>query len=82
MNQIQRVSRGGKTWTKRSNKKGRNNKAQKQQQINKKENENVDTKSNNGVHIVDGKFMCLINKGFGFNNSQTTGFHDTSAACV
>ena len=43
---------------------------------------NVDTKSNNGVQIVDGKWMCLCNKGCGFNKSHTTGFYDTWAACV
>ena len=26
--------------------------------------------------------MCLCNKGYGFNTSHTTGFHDTWAACV
>ena len=66
MNQTQCGSRGGKTWAKRSNKKGWTNKTHKQQKINNKENGNLDTKSNNGFHLVDGKCMCLYNKGCGF----------------
>ena len=57
MKQIQGGSGGGKTWANRSNKKGRTNKTHKQQQINNKENINVDTKSNNGVHLVDRECM-------------------------
>ena len=67
-------------WAKRSNKKGWANKSHQQQQINKKEN--GDTKSNIGVQLFDGKWMCLCNKGCGFNNSHTTGFHNTWASCV
>ena len=57
MKQSQGVSGGGKTWANRSNKKGRTNKSHKQQKINNKENINVDTKSNNGVHLVDRECM-------------------------
>ena len=73
---------GGKTWAKHSNKKGWNNKPQNQQQSNKKANGNGYTKRNNEVHLVDGKFMCLWNKGCGFNTSHTTVFHDTWANCL
>ena len=73
---------GGKTWSKHINKKGRANEYQKKQQSDKKANVNGDTKSNNVVHLVDVKWMCLSNKGCGFNNSYTTGFHDTWAARV
>ena len=73
---------GGKNWDKRSNNKGKANKPQKQQKSDKKANLNVDTNSNNGVHLVDSKWMCLYNKGCGFNTPHTTGFHDTWDACV
>ena len=63
MNKIQSGSGGGKTWAKHSDKKGWNNKSQNQQKSDNKENGNGDTKSNNGVHLVDGKCMCLCNKG-------------------
>ena len=82
MKKIQGGSGGIKMWAKRSNKKGRTNKSQKQKKINKKANVNGDTKSNNKVHLVDGKWMCLCNKVFGFNTSRITGFHDTWDVCV
>ena len=69
-------------WYDHSNKKVWSNKSQKKHQSNKKSNVNLDTKSKNGVHVVDGKCMCLCNEGFGFNTSHATGFHDTWAACV
>ena len=77
MNQSQGVSGVVKACAKFSNKKGWTNKYYKQQKIDKKENENRDTKRNNGVHHIDGKWMCIFNKGFEFNISHTTGFHDT-----
>ena len=61
--QIKGVNGGGKTWDKRIKKKNRSNKSQKQQKTNNKANR--DTKSNNGVHLVDVKWMCLCNKGCG-----------------
>ena len=67
MKQSQCWSGRGKNWYKRSNNEVQTNKADKQHQINKKENVNVDTKSNNGVHLVDGEYMCLCNKYCGFN---------------
>ena len=72
----------GKTWDERSNKKGWTNKYQKQQQINNKGNLNEDTKSNDGVHLVEEKCMRLCNKDCGFNTSHTTGFHNTRGVCV
>ena len=65
-----------------SNKKGQANKPQKKNQSDKKSNLNGDTKSNNGVHLVDGKCVFICNKGCGFNTSHTTGFHDTWAVYV
>ena len=59
MKQIQGGSSGVKTWAKHSNKKDWDNKTQKQQKSDKRENGNGDTRSNNGVHLVDGKWMCL-----------------------
>ena len=82
MKQSQGESRVCKTWAKHSNKKGRTNKSQKQQKSDKKENGNGGNKSNNGVRLVYVKWLCLCNKGCGFNTSHTTGFHDTCAACV
>ena len=82
MKQIQGVSGGDKTCSKRSNKKGKTNNAQKQQKSDKKENKNRDTNINNGAHLVDGKWMCLCNKGCGFYTSHTTVLHDTWTACV
>ena len=38
--------------------------------------------SNNGVQIVDCKWMCLYNKGCGFNTSHNNGLQDTWYACV
>ena len=73
---------GGKTWSKHINKKGRANEYQKKQQSDKKANVNGDTNSNNGIHLVDGSWICLYNKGCGFNTSHTTGFHDTWANCL
>ena len=66
--QIQGESGGGKTWSKRSNNKGKTNKSQKQQQRNNKANRNGDTKRKNGVHLVDGKWIWICNKGCGFIN--------------
>ena len=82
MKQSQGGSGGGKTWAKCINNKVRTNKTQRQRKINKKENGNGDTKKNNEVHLVDNKWVCLCSKGFGFNTSHTTGFHDTWATCV
>ena len=67
-------------WSKSSNKKGWDNKYQNQQQSDKKEN--GDPKSNNRFNLVDNKWMCLYNKGCGFNTPHTTGFHDTRATYV
>ena len=55
--QSQCGSVGGKTWANHSNKNVWTNKYHKQHQINNKENGNVDTKSNNGVHLVDRECM-------------------------
>ena len=78
--QIKGVNGGGKTWDKRIKNKNRSNKSQKQHKTNNKANR--DTKSNNGVHLVDGKCMCLYSKGCGFNTSHNTGLRDTRSACV
>ena len=67
MKQIQGERVGGKTWEDNSYKKGQTNKKQKQQQNDKKKNWNGDTNSNIVVNLVDGKWMCLCNKGCGFN---------------
>ena len=53
MKKIQVVNGGGKMWANLINNKGWDNKSQKKQQRNKKEY--GDTKSNNGVCLVDGK---------------------------
>ena len=53
MKQLQVVNGGGKMWANLINNKGWDNKSQKKQQRNKKEY--GDTKSNNGVCLVDGK---------------------------
>ena len=82
MKQIQGGSGGGKNWANCSNKKVWTNKDHKQRQINNTENGNVDTKSNKGVHLVDGECMCLCNKDCGFNTYHTTGFHDTRGVYV
>ena len=82
MKQIQVGNGGGKIWAKSINKKGQANKSQNSHQIDKMENGNVDTNSNNGVNLVDNRWMCLCNRCCGFNSSHTTGFHDTWAACV
>ena len=62
MKQIQGGSERGKTWANCSNKKVWTNKSHKKQQINNRGNINVDTKSNNGVHLVNGECMFLCNK--------------------
>ena len=80
--QSQGESEGVKTWAKRSNKKSLTNKSQNQQQSNKKVNVNRETKSNNGVHLVDGKSVYLYNKGCLVHTSHTTGFHNTWDTCV
>ena len=80
INQRKGWNGGGKTWANRSNKKSQDKKYQKQQQIDKKAN--GDTKSNNGVQLVDWNWICLCNKGCGFYTSHTTGLHNTWAACV
>ena len=71
---------GGKTWANHSNKKGCVNKDQKKQKSDN--NANVDTKSKNGVHLVEAEWMFLCNKGCGFITSHTTGLHDTWDACM
>ena len=75
-------SGGSNSCAKRNNKKGRTNKSQKQQKIDKKTNVNGDNKSNNGVHLVGVKWMCLCNKGYVFYTSHTTDFNDTWSDCV
>ena len=82
MKQIQGRSGGDKTWNKCSKNKGETNKSQSKQQINKKSNGTGDTKNNNRIHIFYSKWICLCNKGCGFNTSHNTGFHYTWNACV
>ena len=79
-NQSQGRNGGGKTWANHSNKKGCVNKDQKKQKSDN--NANVDTKSKNGVHLVEAEWMFLCNKGCGFITSHTTGLHDTWDACM
>ena len=82
MNHSQGGSEGFKKWTNLINKEVQDNKSQNQQQSDKKANGNIYIKSNNGVHLVEKKLMCLYSKGCGFNTTHTTSFHDTRADCV
>ena len=75
MKQSQGGNVGGKKWAKHSKNKGQANKSKNQQKSDKKAN--GDTKSNNGIHIFERNWMCLYDKGCGFNTSHTTGCHDT-----
>jgi len=64
---------GGKTWPgrKRGNSSNKSGKGDK-----KGKTSGSKGGSENGVHLVDGRWMCLCKKGCGFNLTHTTGFHE------
>ena len=73
---------GGASFTKRSNN-SKSNKGKKKKAAKNSGNQ-APTKpgESNGVHMVNGKFMCKCNKGCGLNMTHTSGFHDAWALCV